>query len=139
MPYELSPSGMPNPNVHLPGVNQELRQAALVFLQRYQAQHAGNDQVLFCKAVEYLSSTFELATPLAEKPVSYAYGDLKILHERRPLDIGASSDILAVIEPAHQASYLVCHPRSKPRLLKSAVTPSRQAISHSAQETCWFG
>jgi len=31
MTHELSPSGMPNPNVHLPGVNRELRQAALLY------------------------------------------------------------------------------------------------------------
>jgi hypothetical protein len=88
---------MPNPDVRLPGVNQikpsgatvrkndcrgrprmtliysqtedhpYLQQAALVFLRRYQAQHPGNDQVLFCKAVRYLVTTFELSTALAEK------------------------------------------------------------------------
>ena len=84
------------------------QQAALFSLQRYQAQHAGNDQVLFCKAVEYLRSTFELATPLAEKLVSDAYGDLKILHERRRLDISASSDTLAVItDPANGMTWAV--------------------------------
>ncbi|MEB0206213.1 hypothetical protein [Pseudomonas sp. CCC3.1] len=85
-----------------------IQQAALFFLQRYQAQHAGNDQVLFCKAVEYLRSTFELAMPLAEKLVSDAYGDLKILHERRRLDISASIDTLAVItDPANGMTWAV--------------------------------
>jgi len=70
---------------------------ALMFLQRYQPQHRGNDQVLFCKAVRYLVSTFKLSTPVAEKLVSYAYGDLKIIHERRRLDLSASSQTLAVI------------------------------------------
>lgn len=85
-----------------------IQQAALDFLQRYQARHIGNDQVLFCKTVEYLSSTFELATPLAEKMVSHAYGDLKILHERRRLDICASSDTLAVItDPANGMTWAV--------------------------------
>ena len=85
-----------------------LQQAALVFLQRYQAQHPGNDQVLFCKAVRYLVTTFELSTALAEKLVSHAYGDLKTIHERRRLDVSASSDTLAVItDPANGMTWAV--------------------------------
>ena len=37
MTHELSPSGMPNPNVHLPCVNGELRQAALPAKQPVEA------------------------------------------------------------------------------------------------------
>lgn len=85
-----------------------LQQAALVFLQRYQAQHPRHDQVLFCKAVRYLVTTFELSTALAEKLVSHAYGDLKTIHERRRLDVSASSDTLAVItDPANGMTWAV--------------------------------
>lgn len=76
---------------------EHIQQSAVVFLQRHQARHAGNDHVLFCKTVTHLTSSYGLSLSIAEKLTSLAYSDLKIALERRRLDLSASSDTLAII------------------------------------------
>lgn len=74
-----------------------IQQYALVFLQRHHARHIGNDPILFCNTVNHLISSYGLSRSIAEKLTSLAYNDLKTAHERRRLDLSASSDTLAII------------------------------------------
>ena len=76
---------------------KHIQQSALIFLQRHHARHTGNDQVLFCNTVNHLISSYGLSRSIAEKLTSLAYSDLKIAHERRRLDLSASSATLAII------------------------------------------
>ena len=79
---------------------KHIQQSALVFLQRHYAPHIANDQILFCNTVNYLISSYSLNRAIAEKLTSLAYNELKIAHERRRLDLSASSDTLAIITDA---------------------------------------
>lgn len=76
---------------------KHIQQSALVFLQRHYARHIENDQILFCNTVNHLISSYGISRSIAEKLTSFAYSDLKNAHERRRLDLRASSDTLAVI------------------------------------------
>lgn len=80
---------------------ETLQEAALGFLTRNQAQHLGNDQCLFSRAVIYLLSTFHKCSQAdAENNVSRAYGELKSAGERRYVDIGNStSKVIIVVDP----------------------------------------
>lgn len=89
--------------------DQRLIQAsALSYLQHYQPKHAGNDQILFSKTVQHMITAYGLKTPTAQKMVSCAYGELKTLHERRRVDISASTEHLVVItDPANGMTWAV--------------------------------
>lgn len=71
--------------------------AALCFLQRHQAEYLGNDQLLFCRAVNRLSSSLEVPLHMAEKLVARAYGELKCSNNSHLLDVDASSHSVAVV------------------------------------------
>ncbi|AOZ13986.1 MULTISPECIES: hypothetical protein [Pseudomonas] len=76
---------------------QQIQASALTFLRKFQPQHPESDQILFCKTVNYLVSIYALSVPAAQKLVSRAYGELKIIDERCRLDLDASTEHLAVI------------------------------------------
>ncbi|OZY35951.1 hypothetical protein CJF35_16365 [Pseudomonas lundensis] len=65
---------------------QQIQASALTFLRKFQPQHPESDQILFCKTVNYLVSIYALSVPAAQKLVSRAYGELKIIDERCRLD-----------------------------------------------------
>lgn len=71
--------------------------AALFFLQRHQAEHLGNDQLLFSRAVQHLTASLEVPLHRAEKLVTRAYGELKCSSNRHQLDVDASSTTVAVV------------------------------------------
>ena len=76
---------------------QQIQASALSYLRKFQPTHPENDQILFCKTVNHLISAYALSIPTAQKLVSRAYGELKINDERCRLDLGASTEHLAVI------------------------------------------
>ena len=51
-----------------------MQAAGLSFLQRHQGEHLGNDQLLFCRAVQHLVGSLEVPLHMAEKLIS-ASGD----------------------------------------------------------------
>ena len=69
--------------------------AALFFLQRHQAEHLGNDQLLFSRAVQHLTGSLEVH--ISEKLVTRAYGEMKCRSKRHQLDVEASSTSVAVV------------------------------------------
>ena len=44
-----------------------MQSAVLFFLQRHQAEHLGNDQLLFCRAVQHLTASLEVPLRKAKK------------------------------------------------------------------------
>lgn len=44
-----------------------MQSAALFFLQRHQAKHLDNDQLLFCRAVQHLTASLEVPLHKAKK------------------------------------------------------------------------
>ena len=71
--------------------------AALFFLQRHQAEHLGNDQLLFSRAVQHLTGSLEVPLHISEKLVTRAYGEMKCRSKRHQLDVEASSTSVAVV------------------------------------------
>ena len=91
--------------------SQALKEELLAIAQAFLARHGGDgsidDQVLFCRAVKHLGS-IDVPMHLAEKLVSHAYGVLKSSHDRRRLDISASSETVAVVtDPANGLTWAV--------------------------------
>ncbi|WP_338724658.1 hypothetical protein V9L16_12090 [Pseudomonas tolaasii] len=85
-----------------------MQAAGLAFLQRHQGEHLGNDQLLFCRAVQHLTGTLEVPLRMAEKLVSRAYGELKSNNDRHQLDVNASDGAIAVItDPASGMTWAV--------------------------------
>ncbi|NWD44465.1 hypothetical protein [Pseudomonas yamanorum] len=85
-----------------------MQAAALAFLLRHQGEHLGNDQLLFCRAVQHLVGSLEVPLHMAEKLVSRAYGELKSNNDRHQLDVDASSGAVAVItDPASGLTWAV--------------------------------
>lgn len=94
----------PDENVAL---NEEFLAIAQAFLARHEGDGLIDDQVLFCRAVKHLESV-DVPMHLAEKLVSHAYGILKSSHDRRRLDIAASSETVAVVtDPANGLTWAV--------------------------------
>ncbi|POA16814.1 hypothetical protein C1886_25230 [Pseudomonas sp. FW300-N1A1] len=90
-----------------PDVHEELLDIAQAFLARYEGDGFIDDQVLFCRAVKHLQSV-DVPMHLAERLVSHAYGILKSSHDRRRLDIAASSETVAVVtDPASGLTWAV--------------------------------
>lgn len=77
-------------------LNEELLAMAQAYLARHESDGLLDDQVLFCRAVKHLQS-IDVSLHVAERLVSRAYGLLKSSHDRRRLDIGASSETVAVV------------------------------------------
>jgi hypothetical protein len=89
------------------GLDEELVAIAQAFLARHEANGLKDDQVLFCRAVKHLQSV-DVPMHLAEKLVSHAYGALKSSHDRRRLDINASSATVAVVtDPVNGLTWAV--------------------------------
>ncbi|MET1080288.1 MAG: hypothetical protein ABWY06_19930 [Pseudomonas sp.] len=82
--------------------------AALCFLRRHQAQHLCNDQLLFSRAVVYLTTSLEVPVHMAETLVSRAYGELKGDGDPRRLDVNSSSEKMAMLtDPASGLTFAV--------------------------------
>lgn len=79
-----------------PEFNEDLLAMAQAFLVRHESDGLLDDQVLFCRAVKHLQSV-DVPMHVAERLVSHAYGALKSSHDRRRLDIAASSETVAVV------------------------------------------
>nr|WP_314489419.1 hypothetical protein [uncultured Pseudomonas sp.] len=77
--------------------HKHIQQSALMFLKRHHARHIGNDQKLFHTTVNHLILSYGLSRSIAEKLTSLADSDLQIAHQRRRLELSASSDKLAMI------------------------------------------
>lgn len=85
-----------------------MQAAGLSFLQRHQGEHLGNDQLLFCRAVQHLVGSLEVPLHMAEKLISRAYGELKSNNDRHRLDVDASDGAIAVItDPASGMTWAV--------------------------------
>ncbi|APC15546.1 hypothetical protein BLL42_07330 [Pseudomonas frederiksbergensis] len=88
-------------------LNEELLAIAQAFLARHESDVSVDDQVLFCRAVKHLQG-IDVPLHLAERQVSHAYGILKSSHDRRRLDIAASSETVAVVtDPANGLTWAV--------------------------------
>jgi hypothetical protein len=88
-------------------LNEQLLTIAQGFLARHESDTVVDDQVLFCRAVKHLQG-IDVPMHLAERLVSHAYGELKSCNDRRRLDIGASSETVAVItDPANGMTWAV--------------------------------
>ncbi|MEZ2744300.1 hypothetical protein ACBQ16_03765 [Halopseudomonas bauzanensis] len=74
-----------------------LQQAATLFLNRNQAQHLGNEQALFSRAVAHLVDSFTTSQATAENIVSRAYGEVKSGEDHRYMDISSSTSKLAML------------------------------------------
>lgn len=74
-----------------------LKAAALVFLERHQCEHLGDDQQLFDRAVHHLVSDFDVLTQVAEKMVHLASSDMNAIRDRQRLDVTSSTDTHSVI------------------------------------------
>ena len=88
-------------------LNQELLGIAQAFLRRHESHGLASDQVLFCRAVRHLQD-LDVPMHVAERLVSHAYGTLKCGHDRRRLDIAASTETVAVVtDPANGLTWAV--------------------------------
>lgn len=88
-------------------LDEELLAIAQAFLARHESDGSIDDQVLFCRAVKHLEHV-DVPMHLAERLVSHAYGALKSSHDRRRLDIAASSETVAVVtDPANGLTWVV--------------------------------
>jgi len=88
-------------------LNEQLLTVAQAFLARHESDAVVDDQVLFCRAVKHLQA-IDVPMHLAERLVSHAYGALKSCNDRRRLDLGASSETVAVItDPANGLTWAV--------------------------------
>ncbi|WP_201195156.1 hypothetical protein [Pseudomonas fluorescens] len=89
---------------NLPAVQQYqdmLKAAALVFLERHQCEHLGNDRQLFDRAVQHLVSDYDVLTQTAERLVHLACSDLTAVCDRQRLDMVSSTSTHTVItDPA---------------------------------------
>lgn len=85
---------------NLPAVQEYqdmLKAAALVFLERHQCEHLGDDQQLLKRAVQHLVADFEVLTPTAERMVHLAYSNLSAAIDRQRLDVLTSTPTHTVI------------------------------------------
>lgn len=73
-----------------------MQRAALGFMQRHQAEHLGNDQLLFTRAVTHLQAALEVPAYLAETVTGLAFGELRMTRHGRRLDLNGSSESMAV-------------------------------------------
>lgn len=88
-------------------MNEDLLDIAQAFLARHETDALLDDQILFCRAVKHLQDV-DVPLHLAERLVSHAYGILKSSHDRRRLDIAASSETIAVVtDPANGLTWAV--------------------------------
>lgn len=85
-----------------------MQQAALAYLRRHQAQHLGDDQLLFSRAVQYMTTALQVPVHMAEGLVSRAYGEIKSNGDQRRIDLDTSTEKLAVLtDPASGLTYAV--------------------------------
>jgi hypothetical protein len=85
-----------------------MQSAALCFMQRHQAEHLDNDQLLFTRAVTYLQTTLEVPIYLAETLAGLAYGELRSSGDQRRLDLASSSESVAVLtDPVSGHSFAI--------------------------------
>jgi len=88
----------------LPAVQEyqdELKAAALVFLERHHCEHLSDDQQLFDRAVQHLVSDYDVLTQTAEKLVHLACSDMSAVRDRQRLDIVSSTSThTVIIDPA---------------------------------------
>lgn len=82
---------------HHQDYREAMQEAARAFLQRHQAEHLGDEQVLFTRAVNHLHLALEVPQYLAENLVGLAYGALRSEGQRLRLDVAASSACTAVL------------------------------------------
>lgn len=96
---------------NLPAVQEYrdmLKAAALVFLERHQCEHLGDDQQLFDRAVQHLVSDYDVLTQIAEKLVHLAYSDMSAVRDRQRLDIVSSTSThTVIIDPATGTAWAV--------------------------------
>ncbi|EZQ18974.1 hypothetical protein CF98_00335 [Halopseudomonas bauzanensis] len=83
-----------------------LQEAAALFLARHQAQHLGNDQILFCRAVAHLVDSFSTSQATAENIVARAYGDMRANGDHRYMDVSNSTSSLALLVDPRTG---ICH------------------------------
>ncbi|PWE46160.1 hypothetical protein C9I50_00305 [Pseudomonas prosekii] len=78
-----------------------LKAAALVFLERHQCEHLGDDQQLFQRAVQHLVADYEAVTQHAEKLVHLASSEMTAISDRQRLDVVSSTSThTVIIDPA---------------------------------------
>ncbi|WP_448649448.1 hypothetical protein [Pseudomonas corrugata] len=75
-----------------------MQNAALAFLERHQAEHLGDLSALFSRTVIHLTSSFDVAEPVAIKLTSLAHIELVEIAFRQRLDLDYSSDTVVVIK-----------------------------------------
>jgi hypothetical protein len=96
---------------NLPAVQEyqdTLKASALLFLERHQCEHLGDDQQLFDRTVQYLISDFDVLTNTAEKLVHLACSDMSAVRDRQRLDIVSSTSTHTVItDPATGKTWAV--------------------------------
>lgn len=85
-----------------------LKAAALVFLERHQCEHLGDDQQLFDRAVQHLVTDYDVLTTMAEKMVHLACSDMSAVRDRQRLDIVSSTSThTVIIDPATGSAWSV--------------------------------
>lgn len=85
-----------------------MQSAALCFMQRHQAEHLHDDQMLFTRTVTYLQATLEVPVYLAETLAGLAYGELRTAGDQRRLDVTASSESVAMLtDPKSGLSFAI--------------------------------
>lgn len=78
-----------------------LKAAALMFLERHQCEHLGDDQQLFDRAVHHLVTDFDVLTTTAEKIVHLASSDMSAVRDRQRSDmVSSTSTHTVIIDPA---------------------------------------
>ena len=75
-----------------------LKATALLFLERHQCEHLGDDHQLLKRAVQHLVADFDVLTPTAEKMVHLAYSDLSAASDRQRLAVLTSTATHTVIK-----------------------------------------
>lgn len=78
-----------------------LKDSALVFLERHQCEHLGDNQQLFDRTVQHLVSGYDVPTQTAEKFVHLACSDMSVVRDRQRLDTANSTSThTVIIDPA---------------------------------------
>ncbi len=86
---------------HTTDYQADMQAAALRFMQRHQAEHLGEGQLLFTRALGYLTTSLGVSQALAEKLVTRAWGELTSANQPYRLDLEHSSEhTVAIVDPA---------------------------------------
>lgn len=115
-----------NQTLNMNDYHDLLQEAARLFLGRHQAQHLGNDQALFSRAVAHLVDSFSCTQATAENVTARAYGELKGADDSRYMDVSSSTGKMAMLVDPKSG---ICHAVPVSLIFQHLIdTPARRRL-----------